>query len=196
MSTTRKILLILGFLSTLAAIALIAVAVTQNQPLPKNVKVLQAEALIEKQAKQRFRHAWCSRTCCPCWVSLISLSGSVHLKQSDQNRYAFTRDHLLSNHLQSCYCSHPLKWKLRTKHCMGRVMTWHVPTVARFAVHFCPCSCICSIQLSGSGVMTGSVLSTVWDCARCGVVPHKPVCVWVASREGEWHWSGAAGGGV
>ncbi|OXB75470.1 UNVERIFIED_CONTAM: hypothetical protein H355_016531 [Colinus virginianus] len=38
MSTTRKILLILGFLSTLAAIALITVAVTQNQPLPKNIK--------------------------------------------------------------------------------------------------------------------------------------------------------------
>ncbi|NXX38706.1 ENTP1 diphosphohydrolase, partial [Tricholaema leucomelas] len=33
-----KILLILGFLSTLAVIALIAVAVTQNKPLPKNVK--------------------------------------------------------------------------------------------------------------------------------------------------------------
>ncbi|KAI6066349.1 Ectonucleoside triphosphate diphosphohydrolase 1 isoform X1 [Aix galericulata] len=38
MSWTRKILLILGFLSTLAAIALITVAVTQNQPLPKNTK--------------------------------------------------------------------------------------------------------------------------------------------------------------
>ncbi|NXE72809.1 ENTP1 diphosphohydrolase, partial [Cochlearius cochlearius] len=33
-----KILLILGFLSTLAVIALIAVAVTQNKPLPKNIK--------------------------------------------------------------------------------------------------------------------------------------------------------------
>ncbi|NWR71100.1 ENTP1 diphosphohydrolase, partial [Centropus unirufus] len=33
-----KILLILGFLSTLALIALIAVAVTQNKPLPKNIK--------------------------------------------------------------------------------------------------------------------------------------------------------------
>ncbi|NWV37337.1 ENTP1 diphosphohydrolase, partial [Grantiella picta] len=32
------ILLILGFLSTLAVIALIAVAVTQNKPLPKNIK--------------------------------------------------------------------------------------------------------------------------------------------------------------
>ncbi|XP_010211413.1 PREDICTED: ectonucleoside triphosphate diphosphohydrolase 1 isoform X1 [Tinamus guttatus] len=38
MSWTRKILLFLGFLSTLAAIALIAVAVTQNKPLPKNIK--------------------------------------------------------------------------------------------------------------------------------------------------------------
>ncbi|XP_021254985.1 ectonucleoside triphosphate diphosphohydrolase 1 isoform X4 [Numida meleagris] len=38
MSATRKILLILGFLSALAAIALITVAVTQNQPLPKNIK--------------------------------------------------------------------------------------------------------------------------------------------------------------
>ncbi|XP_067156193.1 ectonucleoside triphosphate diphosphohydrolase 1 isoform X5 [Apteryx mantelli] len=38
MSWTRKILLILGFLSTLAAIALIAVAVTQNKPLRKNIK--------------------------------------------------------------------------------------------------------------------------------------------------------------
>ncbi|XP_063261620.1 ectonucleoside triphosphate diphosphohydrolase 1 isoform X1 [Prinia subflava] len=38
MSSTRTILLILGFLSTLAVIALIAVAVTQNQPLPKNIK--------------------------------------------------------------------------------------------------------------------------------------------------------------
>uniref|UniRef100_A0A8C9L9C9 Ectonucleoside triphosphate diphosphohydrolase 1 n=1 Tax=Pavo cristatus TaxID=9049 RepID=A0A8C9L9C9_PAVCR len=38
MSTTRKILLMLGFLSTLAVIALITVAVTQNQPLPKNLK--------------------------------------------------------------------------------------------------------------------------------------------------------------
>ncbi|PKU31369.1 ectonucleoside triphosphate diphosphohydrolase 1 isoform x3 [Limosa lapponica baueri] len=38
MSRTRKILLILGFLSTLAVIALIAVAVTQNKPLPKNIK--------------------------------------------------------------------------------------------------------------------------------------------------------------
>uniref|UniRef100_A0A8C0B0A6 Ectonucleoside triphosphate diphosphohydrolase 1 n=1 Tax=Buteo japonicus TaxID=224669 RepID=A0A8C0B0A6_9AVES len=38
MSWTRKILLILGFLSTLAVIALIAVAVTQNKPLPKNIK--------------------------------------------------------------------------------------------------------------------------------------------------------------
>lgn len=51
MSWTRKILLILGFLSTLAAIALITVAVTQNQPLPKNTKVLQAGAFIGKQAK-------------------------------------------------------------------------------------------------------------------------------------------------
>ncbi|NWS15151.1 ENTP1 diphosphohydrolase, partial [Pachyramphus minor] len=33
-----KILLILGFLSVLAVIALIAVAVTQNKPLPKNIK--------------------------------------------------------------------------------------------------------------------------------------------------------------
>ncbi|NXY84951.1 ENTP1 diphosphohydrolase, partial [Alcedo cyanopectus] len=33
-----KILLILGFLSTLAVIALITVAVTQNKPLPKNLK--------------------------------------------------------------------------------------------------------------------------------------------------------------
>ncbi|NWR33059.1 ENTP1 diphosphohydrolase, partial [Tachuris rubrigastra] len=33
-----KILVILGFLSTLAVIALIAVAVTQNKPLPKNIK--------------------------------------------------------------------------------------------------------------------------------------------------------------
>ncbi|XP_010280837.1 PREDICTED: ectonucleoside triphosphate diphosphohydrolase 1 isoform X2 [Phaethon lepturus] len=38
MSWTRKILLILGFLSALAVIALIAVAVTQNKPLPKNIK--------------------------------------------------------------------------------------------------------------------------------------------------------------
>ncbi|XP_076194938.1 ectonucleoside triphosphate diphosphohydrolase 1 isoform X1 [Aptenodytes patagonicus] len=38
MSWTRKILLILGFLSTLAVIALIAVAVTQNKPLPRNIK--------------------------------------------------------------------------------------------------------------------------------------------------------------
>ncbi|XP_064370143.1 ectonucleoside triphosphate diphosphohydrolase 1 isoform X1 [Dromaius novaehollandiae] len=38
MSWTRKILLFLGLLSTLAAIALIAVAVTQNKPLPKNIK--------------------------------------------------------------------------------------------------------------------------------------------------------------
>lgn len=51
MSWTRKILLILGFLSTLAVIALIAVAVTQNKPLPKNIKVLQAGTLTGKQAK-------------------------------------------------------------------------------------------------------------------------------------------------
>ncbi|XP_009080561.1 PREDICTED: ectonucleoside triphosphate diphosphohydrolase 1 [Acanthisitta chloris] len=38
MSSTRKILLILGFLSTLAVIALIAVAVTQNKPLPITYK--------------------------------------------------------------------------------------------------------------------------------------------------------------
>uniref|UniRef100_A0A674GS14 Ectonucleoside triphosphate diphosphohydrolase 1 n=1 Tax=Taeniopygia guttata TaxID=59729 RepID=A0A674GS14_TAEGU len=38
MSSTRMILLILAFLSTLAVIALIAVAVTQNQPLPENIK--------------------------------------------------------------------------------------------------------------------------------------------------------------
>lgn len=50
MSSTRMILLILGFLSTLAVIALIAVAVTQNQPLPKNIKVLQAGGLRGKQA--------------------------------------------------------------------------------------------------------------------------------------------------
>lgn len=49
MSSTRTILVILGFLSTLAVIALIAVAVTQNQPLPKNIKVLQAGALSGKQ---------------------------------------------------------------------------------------------------------------------------------------------------
>lgn len=49
MSSTRTILLILGFLSTLAVIALIAVAVTQNKPLPKNVKVLQAGTLRGKQ---------------------------------------------------------------------------------------------------------------------------------------------------
>lgn len=51
MSWTRKILLILGFLSTLAVIALIAVAVTQNKPLPRNIKVLQAGTLSGKQAK-------------------------------------------------------------------------------------------------------------------------------------------------
>lgn len=51
MSWTRKILLILGFLSTLAVIALIAVAVTQNKPLPKNIKVLQAGTLTGRQAK-------------------------------------------------------------------------------------------------------------------------------------------------
>lgn len=45
MSSTRTILLILGFLSTLAVIALIAVAVTQNQPLPKNIKVLRSGPL-------------------------------------------------------------------------------------------------------------------------------------------------------
>ncbi|XP_030309280.1 ectonucleoside triphosphate diphosphohydrolase 1 isoform X3 [Calypte anna] len=38
MSWTRKILLILGLLSALAVMALIAVAVTQNKPLPKNIK--------------------------------------------------------------------------------------------------------------------------------------------------------------
>lgn len=48
MSQTRKILLILGFLSTLAVIALIAVAVTQNKPLPKNIKVLRAGTLTGK----------------------------------------------------------------------------------------------------------------------------------------------------
>lgn len=68
MSWTRKILLILGFLSTLAAIALITVAVTQNQPLPKNTKVLQAGAFIGKQAKWGFE-------CMRLWDMLLSLLG-------------------------------------------------------------------------------------------------------------------------
>uniref|UniRef100_A0A8C0GPR8 Ectonucleoside triphosphate diphosphohydrolase 1 n=1 Tax=Chelonoidis abingdonii TaxID=106734 RepID=A0A8C0GPR8_CHEAB len=36
--TSRKALLILGFLFALAAIALVAMAVSQNKPLPKNIK--------------------------------------------------------------------------------------------------------------------------------------------------------------
>uniref|UniRef100_A0A8C4VJ51 Uncharacterized protein n=1 Tax=Gopherus evgoodei TaxID=1825980 RepID=A0A8C4VJ51_9SAUR len=39
-SWPRKALLILGFLFALAAIALVAMAVSQNKPLPKNIKVL------------------------------------------------------------------------------------------------------------------------------------------------------------
>ncbi|KAI1236306.1 hypothetical protein IHE44_0001591 [Lamprotornis superbus] len=52
MSSTRMILLILGFLSTLAVVALIAVAVTQNQPLPKNIKFC-----TEKGSDTR-SHSW------------------------------------------------------------------------------------------------------------------------------------------
>lgn len=38
---SRNILIILGFSSIIAVIALIAVALTQNKPLPENVKVTQ-----------------------------------------------------------------------------------------------------------------------------------------------------------
>lgn len=108
MSWTRKILLILGFLSTLAVIALIAVAVTQNKPLPKNIKVLQAGTLTGKQAKLGGLGVHSAPGHVAALLGLANLSFWVCAPQHlilhlhSKNRYGFTWDHLLSNQSQFC----------------------------------------------------------------------------------------------
>lgn len=102
MSSTRTILLILGFLSTLAVIALIAVAVTQNQPLPKNIKVLRAGPLREEGG-------WVSTVLTVMSLPLLALANLLFclhahrhlvLHLCGKTNHSFTGNHLLSNQPQ------------------------------------------------------------------------------------------------
>lgn len=75
-----------------------------------------------------------------------------------------------------------------------------IPTAGRQMGCVCVWSPVCGASTQGlvwclrCGM--GSVLPAVWDRAGRGIVPHQPLRVRVASREGERHWGGEAGGGV
>lgn len=140
-------------------------------------------------------------------LALVNLFFWLHAPQHlvlhlcGKTSQSFTGNDLLSNRSQLRGFSAPVSFdgSFALELCWGE--QWHTfPQLpGRWAV--CAWSPVCGGQHTLGLVRclrcgSGSVSPAVWDRAGCGIVPHQPLRVRVASREGERHWGGEAGGGV